>query len=320
MADHRRRRRATRSGADAVRARPSVIIAAAAGTTLVVGAAGALNLGSSPAHRDGTSARVASAPSSAPATTAGSTVAAATAAATRGSARSVRPNWAAGPVAGGSGATATAAGSGGVGGFAVGGGAAVPGIGSVMMSRVPRDARQVIVVSGAGHDASINNVTLWQRADEKAPWVPYGVPMTGRNGANGWTETHREGDLRSPIGVFGLTAAGGRLPDPGTAMPYEYRPSFYQTAAPQGEPMADAFNYVVAIDYNRVAGRPPSDPARPLGDQVGGDIWLHVDHQSATRACVALPQGELVSILRWLSPSSHPVLVMGDVADLGAEL
>ncbi|MCM3885404.1 L,D-transpeptidase family protein [Frankia sp. R82] len=257
---------------------------AAIGTTLVVGAAGALHLDDS---ADGSTG-----PSS-------------------GSARVVRPNWAAGPNAAGSG----------TGGASVAGRAgAIPGIGSVMMARVPREALQAIVVSGVDRDANTNSVTLWQRADVNAPWMSFGTPMTGRNGAEGWTEAHREGDLRSPIGVFSLTAAGGRLPNPGSAMPYEYRPSFYQTAAPQGEPLADAFNYVVAIDYNRLPGRAPSDPNRPLGGQVGGDIWLHVDHRSPTRGCVALPQSTLVSVMRWLSPGARPMILMGDVADLSADV
>jgi L,D-peptidoglycan transpeptidase YkuD (ErfK/YbiS/YcfS/YnhG family) len=185
-----------------------------------------------------------------------------------------------------------------------------------MMAKILQAARQVIVVSAVDRDANTNNVTLWERADQDAAWAPYGAPITGRNGVNGWTTEHEEGDLRSPIGVFSLTAAGGKLPDPGTGLPYEYRPSFYKTAGPRGEPMANAFNYVVAIDYNRLSGYPPSDPTRPLGDEVGGDIWLHVDHLSPTRACVAVDQDALVSILRWLSPAGHPMIVMGDTATL----
>ncbi|WP_175084443.1 hypothetical protein [Candidatus Frankia nodulisporulans] len=277
MADHRRAGRAARSGARAVRGRPSVIILAAIGTALVVGAAGVLNLDDS---ADGSTR-----PTSA-------------------SARPMGPNGAAAPGPG----------------TVVGHGGAIPGIGSVMMAKVPRAALQAIPVTGIDRDANTNSVLLWQRASTRSPWVSFGAPMTGRNGANGWTGAHHEGDLRSPIGVFSLTAAGGRLPDPGSALPYEYQPSFYQTAAPQGEPLADAFNYVVAIDYNRVPGRPPSDPSRPLGDQVGGDIWLHVDHQAPTRGCVALTQDTLVSVMRWLSPRAHPMIIMGDVADLSADV
>ncbi len=287
MADHRSRPHRIRPRAGSVRGRSVAVGVAAAGVTLVVGAAGAVHFGGPGSERDAGSSASATA-------SAGSTPLAA-------GAQPVRPSR----VEGANGAA--------------GAPGAVPGIGAVMSAKIPRDALQVIVASGADRDANTNNVTLWQRADPDAPWEPFGAPLTGRNGANGWTFTHREGDLRSPIGVFSLTAAGGRLPDPGTGMPYEYRPAFYRTAAPQGQPMADAFNYVVAIDYNRLPGLPPSDPTRPLGDQVGGDIWLHVDHRSPTRGCVAVEQDALTSILRWLKPTAHPMIVMGDVGDLAAD-
>ncbi|CUU59869.1 L,D-peptidoglycan transpeptidase YkuD, ErfK/YbiS/YcfS/YnhG family [Parafrankia irregularis] len=191
-------------------------------------------------------------------------------------------------------------------------GGAIPGVGDLMMSRIPSSTRQAIVVTGADESATVNQVMLWQRTDEDSPWAPVGAQIAGRNGANGWTRDHVEGDLRSPIGVFSLTAAGGRYPDPGTALPYEYRPSFYQAGSYDGDPMGEAFNYVVAIDYNRLPGHPPSDPTRPLGDSAGGDIWLHVDHNTPTRGCVSLPQASMETVLHWLTPSSHPMIIMGD--------
>ncbi|WP_232794419.1 MULTISPECIES: L,D-transpeptidase family protein [Pseudofrankia] len=197
--------------------------------------------------------------------------------------------------------------------------ATLPGVGEWAVSRLPAETRQVILVSAPDRASTTNAVTLWQRADETSLWTRQGLALTGRNGANGWTTGHREGDRRSPIGVFSLTAAGGKLPDPGTALPYEYQPRYF--AAGSGDlddPMSAAFNYVVAIDYNRVPGRPPSDPARPLGERAGGDIWLHVDHKAPTKGCVSLPQDELESILRWLQPAGHPMIIMGDAPSLAA--
>ncbi|MBL7522216.1 L,D-transpeptidase family protein, partial [Frankia sp. CNm7] len=187
------------------------------------------------------------------------------------------------------------------------------------LAQLPADTRQVMLVSGPDRDATTNTVTLWERADEASGWAGRGLPLAGRNGENGWTLDHREGDLRSPVGVFSLTAAGGRLPDPGTALPYEHRPSYFVAGSGRAnDPMSAAFNYLVAIDYNRVPGSPPSDEARPLGQRAGGDIWLHIDHQSPTRGCIALPQDSLVAILRWLDPGSHPMIIMGDAATLAA--
>ncbi|WP_018638144.1 L,D-transpeptidase family protein [Parafrankia elaeagni] len=202
-----------------------------------------------------------------------------------------------------------------VGEMAVG---AIPGVGDLMMSRIPAATRQVIVVTGADASATVNRVVRWQRAAADAPWTAVGAEIAGRNGANGWTHAHVEGDRSSPVGVFSLTAAGGRHPDPGTALPYEFRPSFYQAGSHAGDPMAEAFNYVVAIDYNRLPGHPPSDPTRPLGAGAGGDIWLHVDHNTPTRGCISLPQASMEAVLHWLTPSSQPMIIMGDRASIEA--
>jgi|GEM_PF-884977 len=197
--------------------------------------------------------------------------------------------------------------------------ATLPGIGEWAATRLPAGTRQVILVSAPDRASTSNTVTLWERASETSPWTRHGLALAGRNGANGWTTDHREGDRSSPIGVFGLTAAGGRLPDPGTALPYEYQPRFFVAGSGDlDDPMTVAFNYVVAIDYNRIPGRPPSDPARPLGERAGGDIWLHVDHQAPTKGCVTVAQNELASIMRWLDPATHPMIIMGDAASLAA--
>jgi L,D-peptidoglycan transpeptidase YkuD (ErfK/YbiS/YcfS/YnhG family) len=194
---------------------------------------------------------------------------------------------------------------------------AIPGVGRWMMSQIPAATHQVVLVTGPDRSANRNTVTLWQRTDASAPWARFGVSFTGRNGADGWTTSHQEGDLHSPIGAFTLTAAGGKLADPGTAMPYEYQPHFYLAGdGDQDDPLTEAFNYVVAIDYNRVPGRPPSDPTRPLGAAAGGDIWIHVDHASATKACVSLPRDVMVALLRWLQPSSQPMILMGDAGSV----
>ncbi len=186
-------------------------------------------------------------------------------------------------------------------------------LGAEMSGRITDVNRQVVVVSAPDQTATINTVTLWQRLDGGGGWIQVAAPLTGRNAENGWSSDHVDGDLCSPAGVFTLTAAGGRQPDPGTLMPYEYRPSYYQAGEPA---MAAAFDYVVAIDYNRMPGYPPSDPNRPLGAAAGGGIWLHVDHGDATQGCITVTREGIIAILAWLSPASRPLIVMGDVASL----
>ena len=55
---------------------------------------------------------------------------------------------------------------------------------------------------------------------------------------------------------------------------------------------------------------------RPLGESRGGGIWIHVDHDGPTQACISLPKDRMRELLRWLDPAKRPALVMGHVTAL----
>jgi L,D-peptidoglycan transpeptidase YkuD (ErfK/YbiS/YcfS/YnhG family) len=144
-----------------------------------------------------------------------------------------------------------------------------------------------------------------------------GTTWPAHNAFKGWTDHHMTGDLRSPIGVFTLTDAGGRLSDPGTELPYTRSSGFVANGTGfEGEPLAGSFDYVIAVNYNRVPGTSPQDWTRPLGADRGGGIWLHVDHDGPTQGCVSLAEQHMKELLRALDPDRHPVIVMGDAASL----
>ncbi|KAF4409893.1 MULTISPECIES: L,D-transpeptidase family protein [Streptomyces] len=190
----------------------------------------------------------------------------------------------------------------------------IPGVGDRLQQRIPGDSRQVVAVYGRGRDAADARVVLYTRKD--GAWDRT-RSWTGHNGKRGWTADHREGDKRSPVGVFTLSDAGGVLPDPGAKLPYTRSDAF---AAPRTWDRSHwhDFDYVIAIDYNRVEGTPPNDPNRPQGQSKGGYIWLHLDHGSGTSGCVSLPKSGMEYLLRTLDPRLNPVVVMGDKARLAA--
>ncbi|GHF67684.1 hypothetical protein [Streptomyces thermodiastaticus] len=190
----------------------------------------------------------------------------------------------------------------------------LPGLGPHTEAEIPADTRQVVLVTGRDKNSSDSQVALYERTG--AGWQPKAT-WPARNALRGWTDDHHLDDLRSPIGVFTLTDAGGLLPDPGTKLPYHQSRSFTATGTGfDGEPLAGAFDYVVAIDYNRVPGTSPLDQTKPQGADKGGNIWLHVDHGGPTHACVALKKDAMRALLRALDPALHPVVVMGDAASL----
>lgn len=190
----------------------------------------------------------------------------------------------------------------------------LPALGPLTRAQVPADARQAVVVTGLGRNSPDSEAVLYERGvagwQRRQSWPAH-------NALRGWTGDHRLGDLRSPVGVYTLTDAGGLLPDPGTRMPYDHSAAFKATGSGfEGEPLSGSFDYVLAIDYNRLRGTSPLDWTRPLGAARGGGIWFHVDHGGPTQACVTLRRAHMKELLRRLDPDRHPVAVLGDAASL----
>ncbi|MET7935847.1 L,D-transpeptidase family protein [Streptomyces sp. NPDC005322] len=190
----------------------------------------------------------------------------------------------------------------------------IPEVGNALQSRIPGNSRQVVAVYGKGVNSADATVVLYTKDGKNwkrtRSWAAH-------NGKRGWTTSHHEGDKRSPVGVYTLSDAGGVLPDPGARLPYTRSAAF---AAPHYWPKSHwtDFNYVIAIDYNRVKGASPLDQTRPQGQSKGGSIWLHMDHGSGTSACVSLSKSGMEYLLKNLDPRRHPVVVMGDKAHLAA--
>ena len=188
-------------------------------------------------------------------------------------------------------------------------------LGARTLSTIAARTSQVILVEGARTTSSAAAVEFYERIG--TDWIRVAA-WQGHVGKRGWATSHVEGDLKTPVGTFALSDAGGRKPDPGSDLPY-HRSTAFEPPPEQpgfGDSMADAFDYVIAVNYNRVAGRSPLDLARPLGPQRGGGIWLHVDHGGPTHGCVSIPLAGVRYLLLQLKVEAHPVVVMGDAAQL----
>ncbi|MEU5013038.1 hypothetical protein AB0G35_22605 [Streptomyces sp. NPDC021749] len=190
----------------------------------------------------------------------------------------------------------------------------IPGIGAALRSRIPAGSGQVVAVYGKAADSADATVVLYEKGpkgwDRKGSWPAH-------NGRRGWTTDHHEDDKRSPVGVFTLTDAGGVLADPGAKLPYTHSTAFTPPSYWSKNTRHD-FDYVIAINYNRVKGTSPLDPTRPQGQSKGGGVWLHLDHGSGTSACVSVSKAAMQTLLRALDPARQPVVVMGDTAHLSA--
>jgi L,D-peptidoglycan transpeptidase YkuD (ErfK/YbiS/YcfS/YnhG family) len=176
--------------------------------------------------------------------------------------------------------------------------------------------------------SSTGSTTAMLQAWSKAPgggWLQYGSAVTAHVGADGLTTQPSETKSATPMGSFTLTLAFGALGNPGTSLPYfrtdasdwwiSQSGSLYNThqrcsaGCPftQGDPnehlraITPQYNYAVVIDYNRF-------PVRP---GAGSAFFLHVTDGSATAGCVAISEDALVMIMRWLTPSAHPHILIG---------
>ncbi|MBV9795007.1 MAG: L,D-transpeptidase family protein [Actinobacteria bacterium] len=179
----------------------------------------------------------------------------------------------------------------------------------LLASNVPASAGQAVIVTAPSTSSTTNTVSLWTRT--ATGWQQTGPLMPGHNGDEGWSAHRKAGDLTTPTGTYTLTAAGGVLPNPGTREPYEHSASYFHTGGRfLGHNTAGVFDYVVAIDFNRVAGSEVSSEDEPNGQAEGDDIWLHVDNGAPTLGCVTVAKADMVTILRWLDPSQHPVIVL----------
>jgi L,D-peptidoglycan transpeptidase YkuD (ErfK/YbiS/YcfS/YnhG family) len=182
----------------------------------------------------------------------------------------------------------------------------------------PAASSQVVTVETASPTASTGQLRAWERSGGGWRLVagPYGV-FVGANGVG----AAQEGRATTPAGTFPLTEAFGRLPNPGTAMPYfqsdtldwwdgnssspTYNTHVRRTTSPGGASenlyrAGAVYDYAVNIGYNlaRVPG-------------AGSAYFLHVANGQPTAGCVSMDRNALVGILRWLRPDAQPQIIIG---------
>ncbi len=149
-------------------------------------------------------------------------------------------------------------------------------------------------------------------------------PYAAFVGINGVSAHHREGDLTTPIGLFGIeTTMYGVAPNPDVTYRYhrftcgdwwdeDRRSALYNhfvhvpcatmpNFAGNSEALwtkVPAYDYFAVVNYNTS----PVVPGR------GSAIFLHVSKNSPTTGCVSIAKVHLLKVLRLLRTSDHPVI------------
>ena len=169
------------------------------------------------------------------------------------------------------------------------------------------EAEQLVLVRGKG--GSNADFSMYER-DDAGQWKRV-LQAPAYIGKKGWGKK-KEGDGKSPVGVFRFTMAFGIEPDPGCALGYtqadgthywvgdsnsEFYNRFVSTRDHDGfnrkdsEHIVDyklAYPYVLNISYNE-EGKPG----------LGSAIFLHCQTKNHfTGGCVAIPKDVMIKVMR----------------------
>lgn len=161
-------------------------------------------------------------------------------------------------------------------------------------------------------------------------WVPVTAAVSASVGRSGFARLgeKREGDGKTPSGVFALGTAFGYGESASVKMPYrqateedfwvdDAQSSAYNTWV-KGLPVAvsfekmrrddDLYKYGIVIEYN----------TGPVVKGLGSAIFMHIwkAYGESTSGCVALSEPDLLGIMNWLDPSRKPLLIMGTFGDM----
>lgn len=181
-------------------------------------------------------------------------------------------------------------------------------------------SRQIVAVTNRSWSSSYATFQAFSKGSD-GKWRTAFGPWTARVGRNGFGSPKREGDGQSPVGSFAVPSMFGVRSSPGVRMPWlkvdgydvwvddpnsayynrhMRKPAYGRWRSAESLYQPTPYAYAAFIGYNL---------ARTPG--YGSAIFFHVTTGGATAGCVALPQSQVVSVLRWLDPAKNPRFVMG---------
>ena len=187
------------------------------------------------------------------------------------------------------------------------------------------------LIFATNRDSSSSRVAIHAVEKNNGVWQLVLPKFAGSIGEKGFAamSDKREGDGKSPSGVFPLGIAFGYDPSVATKMPYrqateddfwvdDVNSEDYNKWV-EGEPNAaswekmrrddDQYKYGVVIEYNM----------DPIVKGKGSAIFLHVWKDGGpTLGCVSMSGEMVLKTLGWLDPGKKPLIIMGNESELRA--
>ncbi|HEX8898735.1 MAG TPA: L,D-transpeptidase family protein [Chthoniobacterales bacterium] len=210
-------------------------------------------------------------------------------------------------------------------------------IGMAVKGQPLGDSRQCLVVITPNWAAKTGVLRAFERKSSRTDWQVHGpaVPVVlGKKGL-AWgrglirvsaSPEKIEGDNKAPAGIFRLGPAFGYAPKPAARwIRLAYVPLTKQTEGID-DPRSRYYNKLV--DRSKVAQVDWRSSEQMLRDDIlykwgvmvahnpqkipgaGSCIFLHIwkNSSTATTGCTAMPERDLMNLLRWLDPAAKPVL------------
>jgi L,D-peptidoglycan transpeptidase YkuD (ErfK/YbiS/YcfS/YnhG family) len=180
--------------------------------------------------------------------------------------------------------------------------------------------KQVVAVTG--NKATDKKATIKTYEFVYGEWRRALKTMAGVVGYKGFAVNKKEGDGKSPMGIYSMGIAfGSGIKPSGMNWPYrratkndywidatsskDYNKWVTSTRTPSvsHEKMLNPlYKYGAVINYNRY----------PIVKGKGSAIFLHIwrGPNSATAGCTATEEKNVISILKWLKPDSNPHILI----------
>ena len=178
---------------------------------------------------------------------------------------------------------------------------------------------QLVLVAASGSSCRLY---AYERGSDGI-WVKV-LGASGRVGKNGVTDSKREGDKKTPAGLYALGFAFGHDDNPNPDYPFRaitqdsywvddpdssHYNQWVEGAADKDWSSAENLGRIkteyalaVVVEYNygssTVAGK-------------GSAIFLHVGSES-TSGCIAIPKSDLTSLIKWLDESKSPHILIAN--------
>lgn len=189
---------------------------------------------------------------------------------------------------------------------------------------LPGESAQLLVATGDTPGSGPITVHILEKDRDR--WVTPFQPINAVIGRNGFAGpgAKREGDGKTPSGIYPLTLAFGYAANIDTRMPYRMATEDDVWVDDPGSPdynrwvkrkdtLAGSFEELRRRDnlyrHSLVIGYNMEPVVRGHGSAIFLHIWK--GRNSPTSGCVAMAERDLLRILQWLDPAKKPLIVMG---------